>query len=105
VTFGRRKDDHLPLTSPLADPAASVWLPRAMDRNPDDNGQYGIALRYLAKDFNSTEFGFYFMNYHSRTPFVSGHTGTPSTAFGTPTGSLSNTVTSALTGTAANAGE
>jgi hypothetical protein len=91
VTFGRRKDQHFPLTNPIPpttpgagpvaaalygpfDPAASIWFPRDPDRNPSDNGQYGVALRYLAKDFNNTEFGLYFMNYHSRTPFVSGKT-------------------------------
>ena len=36
-----------------------------------DSGQYGVALRWYAEDLNSTEFGFYFMNYHSRLPFAS----------------------------------
>jgi hypothetical protein len=29
-------------------------------------------MRYFASDFHNTEFGFYFMNYHSRTPIYSG---------------------------------
>ena len=114
VTFGRRKDPHFPLSNPIPtatpgagpvaaalygpfDPAASVWLPRHADVNPSDSGQYGVALRYLAKDFNNTEFGLYFMNYHSRTPFISGHTGTPSTS--------STTVTSIVTGGPLNAAQ
>jgi hypothetical protein len=59
------------------DPAAAVWAPRGPDRNPSDNGQYGVALRYLATQFNNTEFGLYFMNYHSRVPFFSGQKGLP----------------------------
>ena len=39
-------------------------------------GQWGITFRYLAESLNNTEFGFYYMNYHSRLPVVSGHTGT-----------------------------
>lgn len=36
-----------------------------------DSGQYGLALRWYAEELNSTEFGFYFMNYHSRLPIAS----------------------------------
>ncbi|MFZ5722720.1 MAG: DUF1302 domain-containing protein [Pseudomonadota bacterium] len=38
------------------------------DRDPRDDGQYGLALRYLAESLNNTEFGFYFLNYHARKP-------------------------------------
>jgi hypothetical protein len=93
VSFGRRRDDRQPPTNPVPpgipvlsataaalygpfDPAASIWVPRAADHNPSDSGQYGIALRYFAPDLNSTEFGFYFMSYHSRIPMVSGTKGT-----------------------------
>lgn len=44
---------------------------RQGDRFAKDSGQYGLALRWYAEDLNSTEFGFYFMNYHSRLPMVS----------------------------------
>ncbi len=60
------------------DIAASVWAPRGPDQGPSDHGQYGLAFRYLAPMLNNTEFGFYFEKYHSRTPFVSGYKGTPS---------------------------
>lgn len=62
------------------DPAAAVWAPRGADRNASDSGQYGVAFRYLASDFNNTEFGLYYMNYHSRIPFFSGVKGLPTSA-------------------------
>lgn len=82
VTFGRRKDQHFPLTNPSTtaalfpvygpfDPAASVWVPRGEDRTPSNSGQYGVSLRYLASALNNTEFGAYYLNYHSRTPIAS----------------------------------
>jgi hypothetical protein len=44
---------------------------------PDDDGQYGLSLKYYAQGFNNgTEFGLYFLNYHSRLPLISGRTGT-----------------------------
>jgi hypothetical protein len=78
--FGRRRDANSPLTSPLADPAASVWVPRSADHAPRDNGQYGVALRIFLPDYNSTEIGLYHVNYHSRTPLVSGVRGSASNA-------------------------
>jgi hypothetical protein len=42
-----------------------------------DDGQYGFNLKYFAPDFNNgTEFGLFFLNYHSRVPLISGQTGT-----------------------------
>ncbi|MFK8397772.1 DUF1302 domain-containing protein [Pseudomonas sp. BGr12] len=41
------------------------------DTSARDSGQYGLALRYVAPELNSTEFGLYYMNYHSKTPFMS----------------------------------
>lgn len=45
---------------------------RLPDRAARDDGQYGGAVRWYAEGFNETEFGFYFMNYHSRLPLLSG---------------------------------
>ncbi len=104
LSFGRRQDQHfvpgnpvppLPALGPIAtgaaallgpfNSAASFWAPRSADRNPSDDGQYGLALRYLAHQLNNTEFGVYFMNYHSRTPLFSGIKGTTTSAItGTP---------------------
>jgi Protein of unknown function (DUF1302) len=58
-------------------PSAAVWAPRGPDRNASDHGQFGLAFRYLASDFNNTEFGLYYINYHSRIPFFSGVKGLP----------------------------
>ncbi len=52
-----------------------MGVPRGTDIEPSDSGQWGAALRWLA-GFGNTEFGFYFMNYHSRLPTVNGITGT-----------------------------
>ena len=104
LSFGRRQDEHFPPGNPVPptipqlgaaaaaafgpfNPAASIWAPRREDRNPSDDGQYGVALRYLATDLNNSEFGLYYMNYHSRTPFFSGVKGTPTSILtGTPIG-------------------
>jgi hypothetical protein len=48
------------------------FLERAPDDEPSDSGQWGIAARYYAEELNSTEFGIYYINYHSRTPILSG---------------------------------
>jgi hypothetical protein len=97
VGFARRGDltgraplNPIPPTTPTAGPiaaglygpfnlAAQIWANRGADRNPSDWGQYGLAFRYLASDFNNTEFGLYYMNYHSRIPFFSGIKGTVTT--------------------------
>ncbi|RON06460.1 adhesin [Pseudomonas brassicacearum] len=44
-----------------------VIVQRASDRDARNSGQWGTALRWLGDD---TEYGLYFMNYHSRTPIV-----------------------------------
>lgn len=55
-----------------ATPGCQAAVPRLRDRFADDRGQYGMAMRYFAPDLNNTEFGFYFLNYHSRLPMASG---------------------------------
>ena len=68
---------------PIPQPPQQVHDPdfasvlRGADRTPDDSGQWGLALRYLAEDLNDTEFGFYFMNYHSRLPTIGAQTSSP----------------------------
>jgi hypothetical protein len=105
LSFGRRNDltgknptNPVPPTTPglgtpaqallgIFDPAAAIWAPRAADRDPSDHGQYGMAFRYLASELNNTEFGFYYLNYHSRIPFLSGTKGTVTSGLtGTPLG-------------------
>lgn len=40
------------------------------DIEADDSGQLGVSFRYVAEQLNSTEFGFYFVNYHAKEPQV-----------------------------------
>ncbi len=49
---------------------------RGKDNEPSDTGQYGVNARWLAEKLNNTEFGLYFMNYHSRLPVISAMTPT-----------------------------
>ena len=76
--FGRFSDqgvDFRPLGGTLIRDFQAVS--RAADRRPDKNGQYGFNVKYFAQDFNNgTEFGAYFLNYHSRLPVISALTGT-----------------------------
>jgi hypothetical protein len=65
------------LGSPLAAGTAitigcSGSVPRLPTKNPRDSGQWGVALHWLAEGWGNTEFGFYFLNYHSRLPLLSG---------------------------------
>ncbi|MDF3196497.1 DUF1302 domain-containing protein [Pseudomonas sp. 1928-m] len=40
------------------------------DLNAKNDGQYGVAFRYIAEQLNSTEFGFYLVNYHAKEPTI-----------------------------------
>lgn len=63
-------DTLLPPQLVAAGCAAS--FPRVETVFPDESGQWGVSLRWYAEAFNSTEFGFYYLNYHSRLPLISG---------------------------------
>lgn len=52
-------------------PDEGVIVQRAGDKDARDSGQWGVAFRYLFEPLD-TEFGAYFMNYHSRAPIFSG---------------------------------
>lgn len=60
--------------APVADTFQAVQ--RASDDDASDQGQFGFAFRFFADKLNSTEFGFFFVNNHSRLPLVNGVTGT-----------------------------
>ncbi|MEH6581537.1 MAG: DUF1302 domain-containing protein [Halioglobus sp.] len=67
------------------DQATSVppyTVPRARDIEASDSGQWGIAARYFVESLNATEFGLYYLNYHSRTPIFSAVN--PTENFGLP---------------------
>ncbi len=60
------------LTLGSSDPdSVTPYLSRAQDEKPSDDGQWGIAFRYFAEALNATEFGAYYINYHSRLPILS----------------------------------
>ncbi|WP_439888950.1 DUF1302 domain-containing protein [Pseudomonas sp. MBLB4123] len=40
------------------------------DLNAKNDGQFGVAFRYIAEELNSTEFGFFFVNYHAKEPTI-----------------------------------
>ncbi|MBX9914132.1 MAG: DUF1302 domain-containing protein [Pseudomonadaceae bacterium] len=67
------------------------------DINAKNDGQFGFSFKYIVEELNSTEFGAYFVNYHSKEPVISanlnGYTGVNLTA-----------LTSVLGGNAAAAG-
>lgn len=65
----------------LSDRGILGAVPRGDDVSASNSGQFGIALRYLAEGLNNTEFGFYFMNVHSRLPSLAAYT--PTTAINT----------------------
>ena len=63
-----------------------VLVRRGPDRDARDSGQFGVAMRYNFEPLD-TEFGAYFMNYHSRAPIFSAQ-GAPSAAYTRPLGPL-----------------
>ncbi|MCD7039113.1 MULTISPECIES: DUF1302 domain-containing protein [Pseudomonas fluorescens group] len=56
-----------------------VLVRRGPDRDARDSGQFGAAFRYNYEPLD-TEFGAYFMNYHSRAPIFSAQ-GAPQSAY------------------------
>jgi hypothetical protein len=61
-----------PLPPQLVGTGCAFALPRSETNNPKDSGQYGAALRWFIESLAATELGFYYLNYHSRLPTVSG---------------------------------
>jgi hypothetical protein len=59
---------------------AGIYATRGTDEMPSDNGQFGVAFKYYAESLNATEFGLYYMNYHSRLPYASAEAGAYNTA-------------------------
>ncbi len=45
---------------------------RQLVRGASDSGQYGMSFKYYSPELNDTEFGLYYLNYHSRLPLISG---------------------------------
>jgi len=62
----------IPFGPAAAAAGCRVAIPRGATREADDSGQYGAALRWFSDIGNGTEFGFYYLRYHSRLPLISG---------------------------------
>jgi hypothetical protein len=60
----------------ISDTSGLGAIPRGTDVEPSNSGQYGVNLRYVAHGLGDTEFGLYYMNYHSRLPLISATTPT-----------------------------
>ncbi len=58
---------------PVSQNVCNFSIGRRATPATDDDGQFGIALRYYAEQLNNTEFGLYYLNYHSRLPLISGY--------------------------------
>lgn len=69
-------------SSDLSQYETDFVIPRLEDEEASDTGQWGIAARYFAESLNASEFGFYYLNVHSRTPIFSGRN--PTQNFGQP---------------------
>lgn len=83
--FGLLPDDPLSAPGCGVDPTPITCfpggaLPRANDVRPEDSsgigltGEFGVAARYFAPWLNDTEFGLFYLHYHSRLPLISGTT-------------------------------
>jgi hypothetical protein len=61
---------------------------RKADVEAKDDGQFGLAARFYSEELNNTEFGFYYMNIHSRVPLINvTRNSIPGTVIGTAAGS------------------
>ena len=74
----------LVIPTPVTDTRFNM-VPRGPNVYADDSGQYGLAMHILAPPLNNTEFGLFYMNYHSRLPVISARTGTAAGAARTRT--------------------
>jgi Protein of unknown function (DUF1302) len=76
--FGAFSDagvDFRPLGGSLISDFQNVKRGETIDAS--DSGQFGVNFKLYMPNFNNgTEFGLFFLNYHSRLPLISGRTGT-----------------------------
>jgi hypothetical protein len=69
-------DTWVDYRGPVPGNPVGVAVPKVDADEPSQQGQYGAALRYLGEGLGGTEFGLYFINYHSRLPLIMANTGT-----------------------------
>ena len=58
-------------------------IPKKGRNEPDDQGQFGIAVQTFLPVLNATKLALHFVNYHSRLPLVNGFTADPGTVSST----------------------
>jgi hypothetical protein len=73
--------DTIPASAQVS-PGHTAVVSRSATREASDDGQFGLAFRLFAPELNDTEFGFYYINYHSRFPIINARTGTAAAAAG-----------------------
>ncbi|MDY0413884.1 MAG: DUF1302 domain-containing protein [Pseudomonas sp.] len=78
-----------------------LMIPRGKGNKARDSGQWGTAFRWLG---DNTEYGAYFMNYHSRSPFLSMQNSEMNAAMLGKLGAASNAVGNILGAAAAPLG-
>ncbi|HSN68434.1 MAG TPA: DUF1302 domain-containing protein [Thermoanaerobaculia bacterium] len=76
LAFGSASDVQNPFYAAPNLGRPFLGVPHGTDRDPSDDGQYGVALRLFTEALGGAEFGLYFVNYHSRLPLVNALTGT-----------------------------
>ena len=60
----------------LSDLGNLGYIPRGPNSEAGNSGQFGVAARVLAPNLGNTEFGLYYVRYHSRLPLISAITPT-----------------------------
>ncbi len=58
--------------------AQGFVAPRGGDREADSKDQFGVAMRWYVPELNDSELGFYYIQYNSRLPYISGFVSNPS---------------------------
>ncbi len=61
-----------PLPANLVAAGCGAAVGRVDGPDTSNSGQYGASLRWFVESLNATEFGFYYLNYHSRLPVING---------------------------------
>lgn len=72
--------DSIPIGPSPTNPIGAV-VPRGGDVNPADGGQGGAAIRWFVPALGGSEFGFYYIKYHSRLPVIMARTGSLAAVF------------------------
>ena len=74
---------HLGFSAGIPEGTPGTVATRLADREARDSGQFGIKVAWLAENWNYTEFGFYYVNYHNKRPIISAfaHNGVETTGF------------------------